>query len=40
MMTQEAFMEVQVLHAAGWTIRQIAPSRLSPITGASDFSGV
>ncbi len=24
MMTQEEFMEVQVLHAAGWTIRQIA----------------
>ena len=24
MMTQEEFMEVQVLRAAGWTIRQIA----------------
>lgn len=24
MMTQEEFMDVQALHAAGWTIRQIA----------------
>ena len=24
MMTQEEFMKVQTLHAAGWTIRQIA----------------